>query len=288
MHRGFASEEPSERLAVSEYRVPVDIWLDGGRLYWPVKTNMYRFVRPTNETFSQFIDLANATDPEVLEYAKRWGMLFLCKQHLTPAGHNLDCEPLQGRGRSEIHEEGEPVKAWKLWAQQARSILYISQKLDDNLLGKSEDWQILYGTGYGYGPLRLPWHYPDYQERYSEKKEIKKRNAEKTDIAHLINEWLAASGVRPNMEWQSRIPLITLSGYGLFGALAVHLLELSGRYVLAGCSECHKFYHPTRRPKATQRRYCPDCVEAGIPLLRASQWRNLRKQEENQKSAKKR
>lgn len=246
---------------------------------------MARFVKPTNETFSEFVNLAAASDQEeVLKYAKRWGVLHLCKQHLRPIGHSPGCEPLQ----SKTHDEGEPVSAWRLWAQQAAAILNISQRLDENQLGKSEDWQVLYDTGYGYGPLKLPWHYTDHQERYSEKREIRKRNTEKRDIAYLINEWLAAGSVRPNMEWQSRIPLITLSGDGLFGALAVHLLELSGRYVLAGCSECRKFYNPTRRPKPTQRRYCTDCVNAGIPLQRASQWRNLRKLEENQKTEKKR
>jgi hypothetical protein len=280
-HEMLASEEPKKRLTVSEYLVPQGIYLEVGRLYWPVGTNDFRLVKPTNATFHEFVNLAESNEKKVLGYARRWGMLGLCRQHLTPVGHNLECQPLQGFGRGEIFNEGEPIIAWQRWAQVAGAMLNISQRLDDNQLGDKNDWQVLYDyAGYGYGPLKLPWHDPSSarQVARSEKMEIRKRTIEKADLAYMVNEWLRAGWVRPHLVWAHLgEPMVTLCGSGLFGALAVHLLELSGRYIIASCSGCRNFYYPEIRPKSGQDRFCQKCRDAKIPVQLASHRRNLRK-----------
>lgn len=63
----LAAEEPKKGLAVGEYFVPGTIRLENGRLYWWDISTSERRIRPTNETFSQFVDLATATQPEVLK-----------------------------------------------------------------------------------------------------------------------------------------------------------------------------------------------------------------------------
>lgn len=261
--------EPDKKIAVTEYPAPTKVWLESGKLCWQPGnlSGLLHVVRPEVKSFLQFIDLRAGTDADILKYAKRWGVLELCEKHRLPTTHMFPCQPLG--------TAGEYLDEWRAYAKIAAAILEISQRLDDGKLGALQDWKALRETNWF--SLELDWMKTGY--RWTASRRLHAETEEKMLIAHFINQWLALGNVRPRAEWFNANKGLTvrLGIRGLFGALAVQLLEIAGRYVLAACSECRKFYYPRRRPKASQNRYCPDCDAAGIPLLRASQWRNLRK-----------
>lgn len=263
------SDEPNRKLAVGEYLAPAEIRLKDGRLFWqPV--DRWRKVKPTKEILTQFVNLANGSDGDVLMYAKRWGPLGLC-EHYLPVSHSVSCVRLERRR----HPEGEPVLEWKRLARNAGAILRISAQLRsgrDNL-GKAEDWEILRA-----GPKEFRLHVLNLEaEEYIRPK--KRVVEEKTVIAEIVNICLDIGNVRPKLTWSSPDPAVNLDGGPggrLFGALAIQLLERAGGYEIAACTGCRNFFDVSaenreRRPKSGQGRYCPDCQQSGVPVRLAKQ-----------------
>ena len=269
-------EEPRRKLAVGEYFKPATIRLKEGRLFWQPVTDWER-VKPTVETFVQFLQLGNASDREILKYAQRWGVLNLCKQHRKPVSHNLYCDPFEAEPlmplvppgsvvvvRSDHESEGEPVSEWRRWARIAMAIVNISRQLDDGNRGDMKDWQALIDSG------GFSWGSPP-RGKFA-------MTIEKGTLARFVNQWLELGNVRPHAEWKIDFTL-DLAGGGLFGALAVQLLENGGEYVIVACTGCRKFFDATpnrqlkngrkRRPKTGQGRYCQECLEAGVPVIMA-------------------
>lgn len=290
----LAAEEPKRKLAVNEYSVPSDIRLEGERLFWqPVER--WRKVKPTVETFADFLTLGDveASARDVLAYARKWGVLNLCRDHKLPVSHDERCVSFERVTNS----KGEPVGEWHRFARIAGAVLNISQNLTDGGIGKSIDWQtlsrfdpLLRSSSKTFTLTELGL-FGSTPTRKATKAALSEAVVEgKAVIADYVNQWLTLGNVRPHMEWKEGEPIVLIAGGpyrgGLFGSLAVHLLELSGRYVIASCSGCRKFYNPEVRPKSGQDRFCKKCRDAKVAVQLASHRRNLKKaQERAQKRA---
>ena len=261
IHEALAEEPPEKRLTVREYWAPVDVTLKDGRLFWPIGGEK-RLIRAAHKTFSRFVDLRNASDEDVLRFARRWGVLDLCKAHHLPRVHAYStggCAPLR--------KEGEPVSEWRNFANVAFALLGISQGLNEGELGKLEFWQLLIADD---RLIRMTYDRLSGEPWKPSRKEFEEaKQQEKSMVSRVVNKWLQLGDVRPNMAWESVEPTIKLGPGSLFGALAVHLLELSGRYLIADCTGCRTFYHPTMRPKSGQDRYCQTCRDADVPVAMA-------------------
>ncbi len=148
------------------------------------------------------------------------------------------------------------------------AIVNISRQLDDGNRGDTRDWQALIDNG---------WFKWGSSSRTT-------FTIEKRMIAWFVNRWLELGNVRPHAEWKIDFTL-ELAGGGLFGALAVQLLENGGEYVIVACTGCRKFFDATpnrqlkdgrkRRPKKGQGRYCRECLEAGVPVIMAKRRKML-------------
>ncbi len=200
-----------------------------------------------------FVHLTDAQPERIRDYARRWGILGICK-HGLPATHNPP--PPGGIGPSHqrtwcyplgwVDERccWEPIEAWRLFAAQARGLLNIAAQLHDDQPGRLEDWQNIY-----------------YQ---------------RACVAVIVNEWLGWGNVRPVFEWPiDRSPDVKLGGGALFRALAVQLmLSISRTDGLAICSACGIPYVPSRRPPQGRRNYCHEC---GIRAARRDASREYRR-----------
>src|SRR5688500_15183390 len=107
-------DEPKRPLASAEYFAPApgDIAVENGKLFWePVWPDPGpRRIRPTVETFKDFLKLGESDiDREVLRFAKRWGVLNLCKRHRDPVSHDGNCIPVVRYGV----RDGEPISEWR-------------------------------------------------------------------------------------------------------------------------------------------------------------------------------
>jgi hypothetical protein len=274
----FDSEilEPMRPLAVHEYWCPDGLRLNDGQLFWePIGPSIGRprRVKPMVETFLDFLDLASTDDDrDVLRYAKRWGVLNLCKAHLEPVSHDPRCIPLVSFGVN----RGEPVSEWRRFSRNAGALVRISGDLYEGKPGSESDWEILRSD-----EKLFESHFQRIrrtQDAMANKKSI---------VVEIVNSWLKAGDVRPTMTWTLAPGVILASRgtspfSGLFAALAVQILENGGRFVIASCSGCNRFFDATakhgsndrkegrqRRPKRGQARYCGECFDSGIPVVLA-------------------
>lgn len=229
-------------------------------------------ITPSKGMLEEFVALADGDESKYLEYACRWGLLELCKEHYEPTNHNYNCEPIvpsrmvvfgptskaAREHRENLLAEGEPISEWRRFAQFARAILNIAARLHEGEIGSDEDWHTLHFDNAGF----LGW---DYVTERRKAKNFPDLEREKSLIADAVNTyWLGSGGVQPRVYWRSSRPTITFEcpkPYGkLFANLAIQLMmAISQIESLAICSACGQSYTPIRRPKRNQRRYCPDC-----------------------------
>lgn len=229
-------------------------------------------ITPSTGLLEEFVALADADEDKYLQYASRWGLLELCKEHYEPTNHNQNCEPMvpsrmvvlgttnipAKEHRQILLSVGEPISACRTQARFAKSLLNIAAKLHQGELGSEQDWQTLHFDDSGFlGRDQVEW----------------RKNKSLSDIVafetSLIVEgvntyWLGTGGVQPRIYRKASRPTITFEcpkPYGkLFANLAIQLMmAISQIDSLAICSACGQSYMPKRRPKASQRRYCNKC-----------------------------
>jgi hypothetical protein len=249
-------------MATSRWLVPV-VELEGERLVWKDATIPSQYARPGPGLLERFIELHGAAPPAIRAYARRWGVLGICK-HQLPATHNPEpvpflsgpmtaCRPLGWR-------EGapwEPLTAWRRYAAQMRALLNIGARLREGQRGRLEDWGVLYPRRDAHPEKRWWGHQVE---------------ADRAGVAHELREWLHIGQVALEPAWDEPARLTLRIGVpGLFGALVAQLaLAIARTDGLAVCSACGMTYLPQRRPDPHRRRYCPPCRRGGAPLRDAA------------------
>jgi len=254
--------------------IPGSIELDEDILVWTQNTKGYcKSVRQSPKLLETFVGLVNAEPEKVLEFARRWGVLAIC-EHGLPATHSYSpslgfynphpacaspdfnhasidrfCNPL---GYSVYNDGGrEPLSVWQRFSEQARSILNIAGRLNQDELGHESDWDVVH-------------KHMIRRDRIGHS--VKQQ---RLDVAAFVNEWLLLGSVRPALHWDWDVNNCTIrfevgfgdfSGSTLFGALASQLMLAVSNTRLAFCKACQRYYAPpNRRAKRGQNNYCPDC-----------------------------
>jgi hypothetical protein len=102
---------------------------------------------------------------------------------------------------------------------------------------------------------------------------------ERRCLARTVETWISNGSVQPTLDWDEIKPRIMLKGGGLFGALAVQLLQAVGYPdALAICDGCGKPFVPTMRPSPNRRSYCKDCGRRAALRDAARRYRDRLKQ----------
>ena len=256
---GIADEEGRvERpLADTRWHKPDVVELEADRL-------VYQYgARPTVSSgpglLTAFVKLADAPETAMRDYARRWGPLRLC-EHGLPATHNRPalapsvahqvtwCEPRGFDSTSDQQIFWEPLKEWRGYAHEARTLLLLAAQLHQGNPTPADDWCRALGWSWEAVDRYLPngtgteWH-----------------------IAQRVNDWLAWGASRFTFDWRpGRKPAMSIGGGGLFGALAAELmLAIARSDGLAICSACGVPYFPSRKPSRSRRSYCQTCRQAG-------------------------
>jgi transposase-like protein len=207
--------------------------------------------------------LADSSEDRILAYARKWGMLQLCK-HDFPAYHSQIYWPAREvwSGSKPCYIRGEPegplwepVESWRVWARRARATLRIAADLYKGKLGELVDWQAAVALEY----------VPVERLMINFEKTVERRWGE---LNYLLNYWLALGPVQPWIERRNGTEVITFGGDGgLFAALATQLTLMVARADgISLCTNCGNPYSPTRKPRSDQRRYCSVCRKGKYPL----------------------
>jgi hypothetical protein len=247
-----------------QFRAPVILGNEDGFLLWrwedKVTSNP---LRPEAHGFGllcEFMNLADAPVETILAFARKWGVLEICR-HGLPCTHNLRyadtfsgrwCFPLSYNDYKFFHE---PILYWHFYARQMRALLNIAVRLKQGMPGLVEDWKVVNVAGL----MRKSEVKVLGEELFAA---IYGRTVEddRLYVLKLLDRWLSMGDVRPNLVWDDEHCSVSFDNT-LFGMLAMQLmLMISSSGGVAFCSGCGKYYPPkVRRPKVDQRNYCPEC-----------------------------
>jgi hypothetical protein len=229
------------------------------------------------ELLERFVGLGEASDEEILKFARRWSLL---GHHdlgnypdlLARAEEPLDRVVAALAELTQWTRHGrEPLAAWRCWSHHARALLRVAAALREARVARPEDIAMLchpsptadtWPDTAGLQPLWL--RRPDS----SPPPPTLRNHRELVEI--FVERWIRAGHVRPVLHWTATVRTIELFGRGLMGALAVSLLAaVQGVSSLTVCSGCANVYVPDRTPRETQRHFCRRCRDDGEPLRQA-------------------
>ena len=291
-----------DRALPGELLVPEVVELEGERLWWAGSVRTRR-LRPG--LFQRFLDLAEAPAPKIRDYARRWGVLGICK-HGLPASHNPDLrhvgQPWTGpkpilMAIAMHHRLSHQERTTARFIEDAAEAL---QPLTERVVGcrplgwDERDARLPVGA-LAWEPID-PWRLfsrqahailkiaerlkdgkvgnaADWQTVYTRSGKSapwwdQQVDVECLQLARVLNEWVSLGNVRPRISWRSAgSPEIHLVGPNLFSAIALQLtFAVAGSDGVAVCSGCGRAHLPSRRGRTEQRNYCSDCREHGVPL----------------------
>jgi len=275
-----------------EWLVPglIELTPDGKFLKWKygkIKRAGHQQMGSPTFLLENFVKLAEVgsegSGRDILEFAKKYGILFICK-HDLPSSHRELEEPTF----KDLREGGafarcglrttadkffsEPIEVWRLYAQRARALLNLAAAIKKGNEGEKEDWETIAKQvgSFVEKPIRgemttiivLP----------------KEEREQRIIISGGVNHWLGYAQVRPAYILTEKGPLIEFGNRTLFGALALQLmLALSQTQGLASCTSCGIFYTPSRKPNPNRNSYCPACGSSAAQRNASEKYRNNKK-----------
>jgi len=212
------------------------------------------------------------TDQAILDFARKFGTLGMCKEHATPGcnqrlpdGQFCWPEPVwHYPGRvAKGYLWREPLWAWHRAVKRANVLRRIGASIQSGGAGSKADWEIIIipedrgaenssvllpqiMAGSGADHRGQPWRsVRSAQERFS----------------WIMQTWLDLGNVHPSFDWdQDRWAIrssIPKGPWPLFGHLALYLaVAIAGGMESAICSFCGREYFPQRRPTSGQRNCC--------------------------------
>jgi hypothetical protein len=265
--------------------VPAHLELRGARLLYSAVGKVKRL--DPSRLLDHFVSLADlqSGDRDILEFAKRYGPLYLCEHHGLAAYHKpllmsfsalgptpifgvdeafkySHCEPrLERRNPATL---SEPVERWRALATRAKNLLLIANAIQLDGDAAPELWEKADGFKGGFGRrygrtweyLDEPWH----------------------RLAANLDYWIAAADVclRVRVEKQSLVAIlgsnqVTISSFSL---VAIQLLlAITRSEGLTSCAGCGAPFISSRQPLAgkrvgrwiARRNYCQNCRASKVP-----------------------
>jgi hypothetical protein len=146
-----ALERPA---AIDYWQVPASVQLDRDRLVWrwDEGPRSPKWVTVGRGLLEDFLGLVDAPDSRICRYARRWGVLYICRHNL-PARHNSRPQPTAKTAHFKqcyLRQTGdgkgywEPLAVWRDYARRASALLGIADSLHAGRPGNSEHWRVIY------------------------------------------------------------------------------------------------------------------------------------------------
>lgn len=233
---------------------------EGGSLHWNLSE--YKQVDPSG-MLDQFIRIAD--DDDVERFARRFGVLYLCK-HEWPVTHvgvdvlrltkpSVDCSP-----DGWPDDIAEPIARWLTFAKQASAVIRLASYLVNGERLRPADRAELWRT---LNPVAKPNAIDAF---------VNKRGLAIWNLTEYVNGWLAIGNARPALVWQAwnekSVPSfeVRAGGASAFGLIAVQLATAVARgHEIYICDGCSMAYPRTERPPQPGRmNYCLTCKHDGI------------------------
>lgn len=284
-------ERPDRLITGITWEVP-PIELRGDRWLVGLRQEELRLaVVPRGGLLRRFCGLEKAAPGRILAFARKYGLLFLCRQHGLPQWHESGCGARVFDKKDA--EQCDDVAQWREWARRfagtaglARSILSGRGARPDDVdavfLGFDDRWEqiadILRRPAWMDGPM-----YEVKRDGRQVLKAARPWKAESLDVQifnlRLWLNWLLLTSrvTRSVVRVGRSSALAVVDGYSpgapLFGLLVSELAAACADVqTLARCKHCQRGFRPSR----TSAEYCPKCRSPRIRWRLAQQSRRAR------------
>jgi hypothetical protein len=229
--------------------VPVEIEVVDNAVVWSADCKSVRY---GVGLLTDFVELYDSSDDEIVRYARQWGVLGICK-HGLPASHNhypfgvqegvRGCTPLKSDRGEFWHRD--PIDGWRDISRKLKAALDIGAQLNQENPGTEDDWSVIVDIDMDDPPWRSV-------------------HKARTRLSWYLDQLLSLGQVRPDVRWdagrvQWQLRLAAHSVPNLFGLVSLSLVQSICRRDLVICSSCCKAYTPPRRPNQSRRNYCENC-----------------------------
>jgi hypothetical protein len=220
-----------------------------------------RRVRHSRQTLLQFVQLAEAPRSAVLDFARRWGVIYLGDCGL-PIGHM----PIQEGCPLAFHDipkpnelSRAPLAVWRRFAWQARGMLRIAGEIGSPARVRRDDIIAAWDARW------MPF---TNETEAQVMLEVIRKASPKRDESSLskllvsgLRSWINVGGVQFGI-WNTALdgrfrPELGVWRYGLIGSLAILLLrEVTGQTVPRYCHNCRRQITDSKPRNPNRRSYC--------------------------------
>lgn len=276
--RGMVDEDTGfigrTKLSSSRLEAPPYVALKGGLkgddLVWSWHHPDDPTAKPSNVVSDGMLDallrLRNGDD--VLRYAKRFGVLELCK-HKIIGWHDTKCADQLYRGNA-FHRES--IDMWLVISSEAREILELAVAIR---LGTPSDAAAWANLGAAVESIAA-----EFDRKWMPNIERGEPFWERKYLARELQIWLNAGGVRIAINWSDPQIGMTVVSPTMYGEVGLQLLTaVSQSHGTAICSECGVAYLASRKPQVGRQNYCRDCGERAASRNRQRALRSRRRHE---------
>jgi hypothetical protein len=281
------------RVPLDSLLLPAVVTLEGSDLQFDWSRGLGAAPVAPSTLLDGFLQLSEGTDRAVASFAGRYGPLGIISD---PTGF-APAARLVGRTIHERRIWREPVDQWRMCATELADLLGLvatiragsemDQRSFESFFQRDVPIQLTVGrlgdvlTGKE-RTLREDWR--------STSRKIRRESAVKFVQARL--SWLAhGCSLRPALALSlphgfDRASLTFQDGVAdeffgigvsLLGALTLQVLSTVTRRAITTCSECGRFYVPSRSPGEGRRRFCPTCGKKASLRQAAERYRKKRR-----------
>ena len=262
-------------------RVPKRVELLNNQLHY--NDTDYRLVPTSPVLLQSFIALKEADNNSILRFAKRWGVLRICRHGLPdshlPYGQMNDqvmghafkfCSP-QDTDLVEGCWYCERISEWRTWAAEIEAVLNIAANLNNGKVGSDQDWAQL-----------SKWIEEGVWDLLYEP--LEPLESQFRLFIWVLRGWIEVANLHPSLTRKDGKWSLSFFTGGLFQGLTLRLiLAVTTTDSLAVCSACGVSYFPERRPDSQRRNYCQLCRRSGVPIRDAQRASRERKRKERKK-----
>ena len=190
----------------------------------------------------------------VLRFARRFGVLSLCRHGYYSHEGKKECPETRIFSRilpeGDVEEERflfkEPLSGWYQHARVVNAILRVASDLHQLKPPSTEEWQVIRSDELMGYPIRRFDLTPDWP-----------------GLCSVLEEWLLAGNIRPEVSTQDGRPKITFGG-DTWSTLGFQLvLSVTGEGMTAVCDGCNRVYSRRRKPQSGRRNFCQVCLKDG-------------------------
>ena len=249
-----------ERELLSEnWPVPRGLRVYGDNLSYLPGT-VARRAKAESRLLLKFIELEDAEDTSILDFARRYGILHLCEQEGLPVGH-ATARPIQNfcAPKGWPDECAEALADWRAWARRGGAALRLAAAIHDGQEGEFEDWMAV-----------APGSVVEIEGKTIEMRPGVLRvdrefvRGRWDALALIISAWVDAAALRPRciaVGHSIETKLAAPNPYsGLFAVISSQILFAAAKANrLYSCSACGRLYIPKHKPTFGRDTYCPQC-----------------------------